>query len=86
MMVVYEAHQMQVKLDYGIPGSASSQGVPELERILVVCSTAAGDALLQAAGLFAARTVSMADASAEDAADAPLVTCVEISGDCSTAA
>ena len=62
---------MQVKLDYGLPGSASSQGAPAKERILIICSAAASEALLTAAGLSAAQV----------AADSASVFCVEVSGE-----
>jgi hypothetical protein len=72
---------MQVKLDYGLPGSASSQGAPAKERILVVCSAAASEALLTAAGLSTMSAVTVVDPLARVAADSAPVFCIEVSGE-----
>ena len=79
-IAVKEFDHTQVKLDYGLPESASARGAPDMERLLVVCSPAARDALLTAAGLANAPLGAAAREAAQDASAEASLRCISISG------
>jgi len=75
-----ELSSTQVKLDYGLPESASARGAPDTERLLVVCSPAARAALLTAAGVADVSSVAAASEPAQNASAETAIVCVSISG------